>query len=439
MLKSKEYLTELAVKCLSKAKSYGATDVEVSLGNSISESINFRERKIEYSERSEVLSLGLTTYIEKKKSNVSTSNFDEANLETLVERCVQCTKVSPDDKYVGLGDEDIFENIILDLDLYDEKHLTSNFKKEFLEEVENAVFSVPQIKNSNGSSFSENKSNFIFANSKGFCNGYKSSSFSVFCEALAESNGQMERDYEISVSRFAEDLGKPNIIGLEAAKKACKRLGAKKIKSGKMAVIFDKRVARSMLSTFASAISGSAFARGTSFLKDSLNKKIFTKDINIIDNPLIKRGMGSQLFDSEGAKNEKLTLVNDGVLKELFLDSYNARILKMESNGRCGGSTNLYIDNGSIDLKKMISDQKKAFFVTELIGRAGDITNGNYSVGASGIMIENGEFAYAVNEVTIASNLVDMFKNLIPMNDLELKTSTNSPSIMIDTMTVAGK
>lgn len=439
MLKSKEYLTELAVKCLSKAKSYGATDVEVSLGNSISENINFREKKIEYSERSEVLSLGLTTYIDKKKSNVSTSNFDEANLETLVERCVQCTKVSPDDKYVGLGDEDIFENIILDLDLYDEKHLTSNFKKEFLEEVENAVFSVPQIKNSNGSSFSENKSNFIFANSKGFCNGYKSSSFSVFCEALAESNGQMERDYEISVSRFAEDLGKPNIIGLEAAKKACKRLGAKKIKSGKMAVIFDKRVARSILSTFASAISGSAFARGTSFLKDSLNKKIFTKDINIIDNPLIKRGMGSQLFDSEGAKNKKLTLVDNGELKELFLDSYNARILNMQSNGRCGGSTNLFIDNGSIDLKKMISNQKKAFFVTELIGRAGDITNGNYSVGASGIMIENGELSYSVNEVTIASNLIDMFKNLIPMNDLEFKTSTNSPSLMIDTMTVAGK
>ena len=439
MLKSKEYLTELAVKCLSKAKSYGATDVEVSLGNSISENINFREKKIEYSERSEVLSLGLTTYIDKKKSNVSTSNFDEANLETLVERCVQCTKVSPDDKYVGLGDEDIFENIILDLDLYDEKHLTSNFKKEFLEEVENAVFSVPQIKNSNGSSFSENKSNFIFANSKGFCNGYKSSSFSVFCEALAESNGQMERDYEISVSRFAEDLGKPNIIGLEAAKKACKRLGAKKIKSGKMTVIFDKRVARSILSTFASAISGSAFARGTSFLKDSLNKKIFTKDINIIDNPLIKRGMGSQLFDSEGAKNKKLTLVDHGELKELFLDSYNARILNMQSNGRCGGSTNLFIDNGSIDLKKMISNQKKAFFVTELIGRAGDITNGNYSVGASGIMIENGELSYSVNEVTIASNLIDMFKNLIPMNDLEFKTSTNSPSLMIDTMTVAGK
>ena len=439
MLKSKEYLTELAVKCLSKAKSYGATDVEVSLGNSISENINFREKKIEYSERSEVLSLGLTTYIDKKKSNVSTSNFDEANLETLVERCVQCTKVSPDDKYVGLGDEDIFENIILDLDLYDEKHLTSNFKKEFLEEVENAVFSVPQIKNSNGSSFSENKSNFIFANSKGFCNGYKSSSFSVFCEALAESNGQMERDYEISVSRFAEDLGKPNIIGLEAAKKACKRLGAKKIKSGKMAVIFDKRVARSILSTFASAISGSAFVRGTSFLKDSLNKKIFTEDINIIDNPLIKRGMGSQLFDSEGAKNKKLTLVDHGELKELFLDSYNARILNMQSNGRCGGSTNLFIDNGSIDLKKMISDQKKAFFVTELIGRAGDITNGNYSVGASGIMIENGELSYSVNEVTIASNLIDMFKNLIPMNDLEFKTSTNSPSLMIDTMTVAGK
>ncbi len=439
MLKTKEYLSNLAEKCISKAKNLGATDIEVALGNSISDTINFRNKKTEHFDRSEILSLGLTTYIDKRKSNVSTSNFNEKNLNTLIERCIECTKISPIDQNDGLPSKDDLEINMPNLDLYENNTLSNEFKKNFLQEMENEMFTISKIKNSNGSSFSENKSNFIFANSDGFCNGYKSSSVSVFCEALAEHNGQMERDYEISTSRFFENIDNPRKIGLEAAHRACKRLGAKKIKSGKMPVIFDKRVARSLLSTFASAISGSAFVRGTTFLKNSLGKEVFSKNINIFDDPLIKRGIGSRSFDSEGVKNKSLTLVQKGVLNEIMLDTYNAKILKMKTNGRCGGSSNLFLENGEIDLKKMISDQKKAFFVTELIGRAGDITNGNYSVGASGLMIENGEITYPVNEVTIADNLMFMFKKLVPANDLVFKSSTNSPSFLINEMTVAGK
>jgi len=170
-----------------------------------------------------------------------------------------------------------------------------------------------------------------------------------------------------------------------------------------------------------------------------LGREIFSKEINIIDDPLIKRGLGSQCFDSEGVKNKKINLVKNGKFINLLLDTYNSKILKMKNNGRCGGSTNLYIENGNNDLKKIISEQKKAFFVLELIGRAGDITNGNYSVGASGLMIENGEISYPVNEVTIASNLNEMFKMILPLNDLDFKTSVNSPSLFMEEMTIAGK
>ena len=439
MLKSKDNLADLAQKCISKSKELGATDVEVGLSNNISESINFRNNKLEHSDRSEVLSLGLTTYIGKKKSNVSTSNFNEENLNQLIERCIECTKISPEDEYAGLPDKNELENKVQDLNLYDEKDLSNDFKKNYLKEMENEMFSFPEIKNSNGSSFSENKSNFIFANSIGFCEGYSTSSYSVFCEALAEKNGQMERDYEMSVNRFSDNLSKAKEVGKLAAEKACKRLGAKKIDSGKLPVIFDKRVAKSLLSTFASAVAGSSFARGISFLKESLGREIFSKEINIIDDPLIKRGLGSQSFDSEGVKNQKINLVKNGKFINLLLDTYNSKILKMKNNGRCGGFTNLYIENGNTDLKKIISEQKKAFFVLELIGRAGDITNGNYSVGASGLMIENGEITYPVNEVTIASNLNDMFKMTLPLNDLDFKTSINSPSLFIEQMTIAGK
>jgi len=174
-------------------------------------------------------------------------------------------------------------------------------------------------------------------------------------------------------------------------------------------------------------------------LKNSIGEKIFNSEITIIDDPLIKRALGSQSFDGEGVKNNKIKLVENGVLNEIFLDTYNSKILGMQTNGRCGGSTNFFIQNGKVEIKKLFSEQKKAFFVKELIGRAGDITNGNYSVGASGMLIENGEETYPINEITIAGNLNDMFKNLIIANDLEFKSSINTPTILVDGMTIAGK
>jgi len=268
--------------------------------------------------------------------------------------------------------------------------------------------------------------------------GYQSSIYSASCEIIAKSNGSMERDYEYTQKRFFSDLKPPGTLGNKAAERAIKKLNPKKIKSEKIPIIFEQRVAKSLLDTFANAISASSFARGTSFLKDKLNKNIFSKDINIIDDPLISKALGSQIFDSEGVKSSKVTLVKEGSLENLLLDTYYGKILKMKSNGRSGGTTNLYFENGTKSCKELLNAHTKALYINELIGRGANIVTGDYSVGASGMLIENGEFSYPINEITIAGNLSEMFNNITLANDLEFSYETNSPTLMIEGMVLAG-
>lgn len=439
MVKDKIFLEKISQFCLDKAKKFGATNCEVIVSNSISESVSFRNKKLDHSERSDNLSIGLTTYIGKKRSNVSSSNTKEEEVTTLIERCVEMTKITPEDSHISMPDKNYLAKEDLALNLFDEKHITTENKIDFLKEMEEEAFKNDKITNSNGCSFSETKSNFVLANSLGFSKGYKSSMFSAGCAVVAESKGLMETDYEYSTKRFSNRLLSSKEIGLSAANRAIRRLDAKKINSAKLPVLFDKRISRSLLSSFASAISGSAFSRGTTFLKNKLNERIFSDDIYIYDDPLIESGLGSQYFDSEGVASKKIELVKKGELKNIFLDTYHANILKMQTNGRSGGSTNLFFENGKISLEKIIANHKRALYITDLIGRGSDIITGDYSVGASGIMIENGELRYAVNEITIAGNLMQMYKNMTLADDLEFIYSTNSPSILINEMTIAGK
>jgi PmbA protein len=439
MLKEKHFFQDISEYCLGLAKKLGATGCEVIVSNNFSESVTVRNNEVEQSERSENLSVGLTTYINKKRSNVATSRIDKKELFLLVERCVEMTKVTPEDPYVSMPPKEHLANSIKDLDLYDETNVSTEKKIFFLKEMENEAFSNKKIVNSNGCSFSESKSNFILMNSLGFAKGYKTSMFSAACAVVAKDQDTMETDYDFSSKRFAQDLNEAKNIGSIAGSKAVNKLGARKISSTKLPVIFDKRVSKAILSSFASAISGSAFSRGTSFLRQKLNKKIFNKNINIFDDPLIPRGLGSQPFDGEGCENQKIQIVKNGVLKELFLDTYSSNILKIKNNNRSGGSTNLFFKNGNISLENIIKDQKKAIYITDLIGRGSDTITGDYSVGASGVIIENGELTYPVNEITIAANLLDIYSNLILADDLELLYSTNAPTILIEQMTIAGK
>ena len=438
MIKDQEFLKSKASYCLDLAKKLGATDASVTVGNSISESVSFRNRALDESNRSDSLAISISTYIGKKRSSISSSNLLDENLKTLISKCFETTKITPEDEFNSLPDKDLLAGEIKNLNLYDESHLENDKKIDYLRELEEVASIDKKIVNTE-SGFTENKSNFILANSDGFCNGYRSSSFSASCVTVAKDENSMERDYEFTSKCHLNDIIDPKNLGKIAAEQTIKKLSPKKIGSDKISIIFDKRIAKGLLSSFASAISSSAIARGTSFLKDKIDQQIFSSSINIFDKPDLVKGMGSQCFDSEGVKSEALKLVERGFLKEYLVDTYNGKKLNIKSNGRSGGSTNLYFENGQISFEELLKIHSRSLYITETIGHGTNLVTGDYSVGANGFLVENGELKYPVSEITIAGNFNDMFKSITLANDLDFKYSVNSPTMMIEGMTVAGK
>ena len=438
MIKDQEFLKSKASYCLDLAKKLGATDASVTVGNSISESVSFRNRALDESNRSDSLAISISTYIGKKRSSISSSNLLDENLKTLISKCFETTKITPEDEFNSLPDKDLLAGEIKDLNLYDQSHLENDKKIDYLKELEEVASIDKKIVNTE-SGFTENKSNFILANSDGFCNGYRSSSFSASCVTVAKDENSMERDYEFTSKCHLNDIIDPKNLGKIAAEQTIKKLSPKKIGSDKISIIFDKRIAKGLLSSFASAISSSAIARGTSFLKDKIDQQIFSSSINIFDKPDLVKGMGSQCFDSEGVKSEALKLVERGFLKGYLVDTYNGKKLNLRSNGRSGGSTNLYFENGQISFEELLKIHSRSLYITETIGHGTNLVTGDYSVGANGFLVENGELKYPVSEITIAGNFNDMFKSITLANDLDFKYSVNSPTMMIEGMTVAGK
>ena len=439
MVKDQDYLKKTTSYCIDLAKKLGATESNAFVMHSISETVNFRNKKLDESDRSDNLGITLTTYIGKKKSSISSSNLALDNIDDLIERCIQTTKITPEDEFNSLPEKDLLATQINDLNLYDDDHIANDEKIEYLKEVEEAAFEKKQIINTE-TSFTESKSNFILANSNGFLNGHKSSSFSASCVAVAkDSNNNMERDYEFTNTCHLQDMLRPNQIGKTAAKKTIQKLDPQKIESEKISIIFDRRISKGILSVFSSAITASSIARGTSFLKNKLDENIFSNLINIIDKPNIIKGLGSRYFDSEGVKTEELKLVDQGVLKNYLVDTYNGKKLNLRSNGRSNGTSNLFSENGTIPYKDLLKLNSRTLYVTETIGHGSNLVTGDYSVGATGFMIENGIFKHPVSEITIAGNFKDIFKNITLANDLEFKYSTNAPTMLIEGMVVAGK
>ena len=438
MIKDQDFLKAKAAHCLDVAKKIGATNASVTIGHSISETVNFRNNNLDESNRSDGLAFSIDTYIGKKKSSISSSNLLDQNLNTLIEKCYETTKITPQDEFNSLPDQNLLADSLQNLNIYDDTHIDNDKKIDYLKELESAASEDKKIVNTE-SSFTEKKSNFILANSDGFCSGYKTSSFTASCVAVAKDETSMERDYEYSSKRYLDDIKEPKSLGKIVSHQTIRKLSPKKIGSEKLSVIFDKRIAKGMLSAFASAISSSAIARGTSFLKDQLNEQIFSNSINIIDKPDIIKGLGSKNFDSEGVKSDTINLVKEGVLKSYLIDSYNGRKLNLKSNGRSGGTTNLYFENGNQSYDELLKMNSKCIYITETIGHGSNLVTGDYSVGATGFLVENGQFKYPINEITIAGNFKDMFKRIFLANDLDFEYSTNSPTMMIEGMTVAGK
>ena len=439
MVKDQDYLKEKASFCIDLAKKLGATDATAVVGHSISETVNFRNRKLDESDRSDSLGVGIETYIGKKKSGITSSNLNEDNIKNLIERCIETTKITPEDEFNSLPDQDLLAKKINDLNLYDDDHIENNEKIEYLKEAEEAALEKKEIINTE-TGFTESKSNFILASSDGFLNGYKSSSFSASCVAVAKNaDNDMEKDYEFTNTCHLHDMVRPDQIGSLAAKKTVQKLNPKKIESEKISIIFDRRISKGILGVLAGAISASSIARGTSFLKDKINEEIFSTSVNIFDKPDIVKGLGSRYFDDEGVKTDELKLVDHGVLKHYLVDTYNGKKLNLKSNGRSGGTSNLFFEKGSISYKDLLKLNSRTLYITETIGHGSNLVTGDYSVGATGFIVENGVFKYPVSEITIAGNFKDIFKNITLADDLEFKYSTNAPTILIEGMVVAGK
>jgi len=438
MLKEKKELENLAAYCIGKSIKLSATNCEVKVGNIISETVNLRNKKIENSDRSDILSINITTYINKKKSSIFFTYIDDENTNVMIEKCIESTKLLPDDKFNYLPNKKLLAKDVEDLLLFDDTTISNEKKLEYLKEVEDAALGNRFISQTNGSSFNQSKSNFIIANSDGLLSGYKKSEFSSFTDLVAKKNGSgMECDYYYDSKVYLKDIIKPKDLGNSAAKLAVRKLNPKKTKTESIPIIFEKRISKNILGILSSAISGSSFARGTSFLKNKLNNQIFPNNINIIDDPLIKKSIYSMPFDKEGVKSEKIYLVKNGVLKNIILDSYYSRMLNKESNGRASGLSNTFFEPGKHSYEDLFNSAKKLILITDTMGAFGNATTGEFSCGATGIYFDNDDF-YPINNFTLGGKIEDIFNSIILANDLEFKYSKNCPSALITEGLVVG-
>ena len=422
---------------LNNYKSFNIDDVEVITSENISLSVKSRQQKLENIERSENFNIGINIYKDKKKATISSNNIDNTNAKEYLEKGSAMVKSMPIDEYSGLADKKDYASEIEDLELEDTIQLS---EKQLLDQAllaEDAMLKNKKITNSEGATRSFSKNTYNIINSRGFNAKYSKTFHSISSIAIAGSDTNMQRDYEYSAATHASDLLLAEKVGSLAAKRAASRLNSKKIKSCTLDVIFEPRVAKSILSSFCSCASGTSIARGTSFLNDQLNTSIFKKNINITNNPKLKRGIGSAPYDSSGIKTENISIIQDGIFKNYFLNIRSARQLRMAINGNSSPS-NLILNEGDQDIETIIKNIKNGFLVTEMLGMSFNPINGDYSRGATGFKIENGEITYPVSEVTIAGNLAEMLKNLIPANDLKINDNINSPSILIEGMTLAG-
>jgi PmbA protein len=356
-------------------------------------------------------------------------------------------RLAPEDPYCGLAPRELLATSFPDLDIDDDFEPSTERLIALARVAEESALANKGVTNSEGGSAGWGRSRVTLVTSEGFAQTYGGSSSSVSCSVLAGSGTAMERDYDFTSARHFEDLGPAQEVGRVAAERALKRLNPRKVKSCSVPVVFDPRDSMSLVGHFAGAINGISVARGTSFLKDKMGEQIFRRGVRVIDDPHRKRGMRSKPFDGEGVANRKTALIDNGVLQTWVLDTAAARQLKLKSTGHAargtGGppspsTTNLYMEAGALTPKELIADITQGLYVTELIGMGVNGVTGDYSRGAAGFWIENGEITYPVSEITIAGNLKDMFRNLTPANDLVFKYGTNAPTLRVEGMTVAG-
>ncbi len=433
---------------ISAARKAGADAADAVLIDGRSISVGWRLGALETLESSEGGDIGLRVFVGKRSAMVSSADRSKDGLNELVERAVAMARLVPEDSFSGLADPDQICRDIPDLDLFDPSEWSTEDLIAAADSAEQAALSVPGVSNSEGAEASWSQHTVSLVASNGFSQSYPMSGSSISVAVLAgDSDGGMERDYDHSSAVYASDLRNPQDVGRTAGGRVVRRLGARQAVTCKAPVIFDRRVSRGLVGHLMGAINGPAIARKTSFLKDCLGEQIFAPGVMIHEDPHRLRGMRSRPVDAEGLATHARTLIDDGTLTTWLMDLRSARQLGLEATGHATRGTssqpspspaNVWLAAGTQSVTDMISEIEQGFFVTELFGQGVNGLTGDYSRGAAGYWIENGELTYPVNEITIASNLKEMFKSLTPASDLELIHGTDAPTVRIDGMTIAG-
>ena len=441
-------LSTLAQQLVEAAKRAGADAADAVAVRGVSQGVEVRDGRVEESERSEGDDVGLRVLVGQRQAVVSTNDVSGDGVARLAERAVAMARVAPEDKYAGLADPALLARDFPDLDLLDPKVPSTSELERRACEAETAALAVKGVTKSGGASASTGIGGMVLVTSTGFHGSYLRSSQSISTTAISGDGTGMERDYDYTAAPHASDLESPQTVGRKAGERTVARANPRKVETCKVPVLFDPRVAGSIVGHLVGAVNGASIARKTSFLKDRLGEQLFAKNIRIIDDPLRVRGLRSQTFDAEGVQVKKLAIIDEGVLTSWLLDSGTARELGLTTTGHAQrdvstspspGPYNLNLEAGEVTPAELMSDIRQGFYVTDLIGSGVNGVTGDYSRGASGFWIENGKITYPVSEVTIAGHLLDIFKSLVPANDLEFRYGVNAPTLRIEGLTLGGR
>ncbi|HEY0113442.1 MAG TPA: TldD/PmbA family protein [Allosphingosinicella sp.] len=433
---------------IDRAKRAGADAADALYFGEASTGLQVRLGEIEDVSRSEGEEVGLRVFVGARSASVSSSDLSDEALSALVERAVAMAREAPEDPYSGLAPEDrLMRGDPVDVDGDDGQDPTPTEIKARALAVEDAARSVAGITNSEGAGVSAGRTIIALATSHGFCRGYSTSGYSASVAVIAGEGGEMQRDYAHHSTRHYSDLDDPETLGRLAAERTLARLRPAKVPSGAMPVVYDPRVGSSLITHLIGAVSGPSITRRTSFLLEKEGEAIFGPSITIRDDPHRSRGLGSKPFDGEGLPTRPSDLVAEGRITGWLLETASARQLGREPTGHATrgasgapsvGATNVHMEPGRLSAEALIGEVERGVYVTELIGQGVNPVTGDYSRGASGFIIENGKLGPAVAEITIAGNLLDMFRTLTPASDLEFRRSTNVPTLRVDGMTIAG-
>lgn len=433
-------LTDIVTAMLDEAKRQGASAAEAGANAESGLSVTVRLGEVETVEHNRDKGLGVTVYFGQRKGAASTSDFSRDAIRETVAAACAIAKYTAEDPCAGLADAALMARSIPDLDLHHPWDVSAERAIEMAGQCEAAAQAVDKrITNSEGATVSSHAGYRVYGNSHGFMGAYPSSRHSLSCAVIADDGHGMQRDYWYTVARDSHDLEAVRNVGQRAGERTVRRLGGRRLPTRQAPVLFVAEVAGGLFGNFIRAIRGESLYRRSSFLLDQLGQAVFPSFMRIHEQPHLKKALGSSPFDGEGVATRARDLITEGVLQGYVLDSYSARKLKLQTTGNAGGVHNLTIDPGPLDFDGLLKEMGKGLLVTEMMGMGINIVTGDYSRGAAGFWVENGEIQYPVEEITIASNLREMFKGIVTVGkDIDLRGNTRTGSVLIERMTIAG-